>query len=61
MAFDARVSVEALAGGHAEGQGGIGEVVSDNDFFDFVLEVSASPTACQPQVDNNLIPLTEAL
>ena len=46
MEFDPRVLVEALAGGHAEEQGGIGEVVSDEEVFDFVPEVPANSTAC---------------
>ena len=46
MGFDPRDSVEALAGGHAEAQGGIGEVVSDEEVFNVVLEVPANSTAC---------------
>ena len=46
IGFDPRDSVEALAGGHAEAQRRIGEVVSDEEVFNFVLEVPANSTAC---------------
>ena len=46
IGYDPLVSVEALAGGHAKEKGGTGEVVSDDEVFDFVLEVPANSTTC---------------
>ena len=61
MQLDLRVIVAALFGGRVEEQGGIREVVSGEEFYDFVLEVSASSTLCQRELGNSLIPLSEAV
>ena len=60
MEFDPGVSIGALAGSYVEIEGGIGEMVCDEEFFDLVLEVTRNPTAC-PQIDNVFVPSTEVV
>lgn len=61
MEFDPRVSVEALAGGHVEGQAGTQKIISDKEVFDFILDAPANSMACYPNFDNILVSLAEAV